>query len=96
MAIVPQDQAHAQLALQNAAQMMRSFLHNVQDAYQSLNQNLSTTAQQTAAGYTQAADQAAITSLIGDLNRLQQIMTGTLPTSAANMMFDISAITGYL
>lgn len=96
MAIVPQDNAHAQVALQNTAQQLRSFMHFVQDAYQSLNQNLSTAAQQTAAGFSTTADQNAINALIGDLNRLKQLMSGTVPTQAFDVMFDTSSITGFL
>lgn len=96
MAIVPIDNAHAVLALQNDAQQLISFIQWAQRRYKSLNQNLSTTAQQSAAGFTTTADQNAITAIIGDLNRLQQVMTGTVPTTAADMAFDANAILGYL
>ena len=94
MAIIPVDNNHALLMLQNDAQQMRTVLRWAQDRYNAYNQNLSTAAQMTAAGISATADQNTVTAFVGDLNRLQQIMTGTLPASATNMQFDLQAVLG--
>lgn len=94
MAIVPVDNAHALANLQGDAAQMLAFLQWAQRRYNAYNQNLSTTTQQSNAGFTVTADQNTITAFIGDLNRLQQLMTGTLPTTATNMQFDAQAILG--
>jgi hypothetical protein len=75
---------------------MRTFIQWANATYQALNQNLSTTTQQTNAGFTAVADQNAITAFIGDLNRICQLTSGTLPSTATNMTFDLQAILGYL
>lgn len=95
MPIVPMDNAHAVQMLQNDAQQMRTFLDWVSDRYQSYNQNLSTVAQQTAAGFSAAADQNAISAFIGDLNRLK-LISSNQATSAADMRFDLTAILGFM
>lgn len=95
MAIIPVDNAHALQMLQNDAQQLRTFLDWVSDRYQSYNQNLSTAAQQTAAGFSQVADQNAITAFIGDLNRLK-LISSNQATSAADMRFDLTAILGIM
>jgi hypothetical protein len=95
MAILPVDNAHALLMLQNDAQQMRTFLDWINDRYQSYNQNLSTTAQQTAAGFSVTADQNTITAFIGDLNRLR-LISSNQSTSAADMRYDLTAILGIL
>lgn len=96
MAIIPVDNTHAIQMLQNDAQQMRTFLRWAQDRYNAWNQNMSTAAQMTAAGITVTADQNTITAFIGDLNRLQQLMTGTLPANATNMQFDLQAVLGIM
>jgi hypothetical protein len=95
MAILPVDNAHALLMLQNDAQQMRTFLDWIADRYQSYNQNLSTQAQQVAAGFSVTADQNTITAFIGDLNRLRLISSGQ-STTAADMRYDLTAILGIL
>lgn len=95
MAIIPVDNAHALQMLQNDAQQLRTFLDWVSDRYQSYNQNLSTAAQQTAAGFSQVADQNAITAFIGDLNRLK-LISSNQATTAADMRFDLTAILGIM
>ena len=95
MALIPVDNAHVQQALLNDAQQMRVFLGWINDRYQAYNQNLSTVAQQTAAGFTLAGDQAAITAFIGDLNRLRLISSGQA-TTAADMRYDLQAVLGVI
>lgn len=94
MAIVPVDNAHALANLQGDAAQILAFLQWAQRRYNAYNQNLSTAAQMTAAGFSATADQNTITAFIGDLNRLQQLMTGTLPATATNMQFDAQAVLG--
>jgi hypothetical protein len=95
MAILPVNNANALLMLQNDAQQLRTLLDWVSDRYQSYNQNLSTVAQQTAAGFSVVADQNAITAFIGDLNRLK-LISSAQATSAADMRFDLTAILGVM
>jgi len=95
MAIIPVDNTHALQMLQNDAQQLRTLLDWVSDRYQAYNQNLSTTAQQTAAGFSAAGDQAAITAFIGDLNRLK-LISSAQATTAADMRFDLQAILGIM
>lgn len=95
MAIIPVDNSHALLMLQNDAQQLRTFLDWVSDRYQSYNQNLSTAAQQTAAGFSATADQNTITAFIGDLNRLK-LISSNQATTPADMRFDLTAILGIL
>lgn len=96
MAILPVDNQHALLMLQNDAQQLRTFIDWATDRYNAYNQNLSTATQQSNAGFTVAADQATITAFIGDLNRLVQLSGGTLPAAATNMRFDLQAVLGIL
>lgn len=96
MAIIPVSNANALVMLQNDAQQMRTVLRWAQDRYNAYNQNLSTAAQMSAAGFTAQADQNTITAFVGDLNRLQQLMTGTLPAQATNMDYDLQAILGIM
>lgn len=95
MAILPVDNAHALQMLQNDAQQLRTLLDWVSDRYQAYNQNLSTTAQQAAAGFSVAADQATISAFIGDLNRLK-LISSSQATSAADMRFDLQAVLGIM
>lgn len=95
MAIIPVDNAHAVQMLQNDAQQLRTLLDWVSDRYQAYNQNLSTTAQQSAAGFTAVADQNAITAFIGDLNRLR-LISSNQATTAADMRFDLQAVLGIM
>lgn len=96
MAIVAVDNTHALLMLQNDAQQLRTFIQWANARYNAYNQNLSTTTQQSNAGFTVAADQATITAFIGDLNRIITLAGGTLPTSATNMTFDLQAVLGIM
>lgn len=94
MSLIPMSQANIQLALQNDVQQLRTFIDWVQQRYQSYNQNM-TTQNMTSAGIA-TADQNAILAFIGDLNRLQTLMNGTLPSDATNMKYDCAAILGVL
>ena len=96
MAIVPVSNANALLMLQNDAQQLRTFIDWANDRYNAYNQNLSTTTQQSNAGFTVTADQNTITAFIGDLNRIITLAGGTLPASATNMRFDLQAILGIM
>jgi hypothetical protein len=95
MAIIPVDNAHAIQMLQNDAQQLRTMLDWVNARYQAYNQNLSTAAQQTAAGFTVVADQNTITAFIGDLNRLK-LISSNQATTAADMRFDLQAVLGVM
>jgi hypothetical protein len=93
MAIIPVDSAHATQQLQSDAQFLRTVIQWANTRYNAYNQNLSTTAQMTAAGIA-AGDQAIVTAFVGDLNRLLTLAGGTLPASATNMTYDLTAILG--
>jgi len=94
MAIVPVDNTHALQSLQNDATQLRAFIDWATDRYNAYNQNLSTGAQLTAAGFSVTADQNTIIAFVGDLNRFITLAGGTLPSSATNMRFDCQAILG--
>jgi len=94
MSVIPTNLANIQLMVQQDAQQLRTFIDWVQDRYQAYNQNM-TTENMTAAGLS-ANDQGSILALIGDFNRLQMLMNGTLPSDATNMKFDWAAILGVL
>ena len=95
MAIIPVDNTHALQMLQNDAQQLRTIIDWVNARYQSYNQNLSTAAQQTAAGFSATADQNTITAFIGDLNRLK-LISSNQATTAADMRFDLTAVLGIM
>ena len=71
---------------------IRSFKQWVDLTYQKYNQNLTATVM-TAASIS-AADQLLIVAFIGDLNRLKQLMSGTIPGTAFDAMFDTTAYLG--
>jgi hypothetical protein len=93
MTIIPVDSAHATQQLQSDAQFLRTVIQWANTRYNAYNQNLSTGAQMTAAGIA-VGDQATVTAFIGDLNRLLTLAGGTLPASATNMTYDLTAILG--
>jgi hypothetical protein len=94
MSFIPMSLANIQLMLQNDTQQMRTFIDWVGDRYQSYNQNM-TTDNMTAATIS-SNDQAAILAFIGDLNRLRMLMSGTPPSDATDIRYDVAAILGIL
>lgn len=94
MAVVPINNANALSALQSDALQMRQLIQWANARYNAYNQNLSTATQMTNAGISATEDQATVTAFIGDLNRLVELTSGTLPASASNMTFDLQAILG--
>jgi hypothetical protein len=95
MAIIPIDSAHVTQQLQSDAQFLRTIIQWANARYNAYNQNLSTGAQMTAAGIA-VGDQATVTAFVGDLNRIIQLSGGTLPSSATNMTFDLTAVLGII
>ena len=94
MAIIPLDNAHFTQALLNDALQMRTFIDFVNARYSVYNQSCST-ANMTAAGIS-SGDQSTVLAFIADLSRLTQLMSGTVPSNAANITYDVNAILGIL
>jgi hypothetical protein len=92
MTFIPTDSTHLTVALQNDLQYWRSVISWAKERYQAYNQTL-TTQVMTNLGIT-TADQNAILSFVGDLNRFIQLSEGTIPSSATDMLYDIQAILG--
>jgi hypothetical protein len=95
MAVIPIDNAHALLMLQNDAQQLRTTLDWLVDRYQAYNQNLSTTAQQTAAGFSVTADQNTITAFIGAINSLR-LLSSNQAATASDMRYALQAVLGIM
>ncbi len=94
MAIIPLDNAHFTQALLNDALQMRTFIDFVNARYSVYNQSCSTS-NMTAAGLS-SGDQSTVLAFISDLYRLTQLMSGTVPSNAANITYDVNAILGIL
>lgn len=94
MSFVPTDLTHINQALQSDLQQWRNTIAWAKQRYQAYNQNL-TTATMTTLGIS-PEDQNAITAFIGDLNRFIQLSSGTVPTSADDMVFNLQALLGVI
>ena len=92
MSLIPVDNTHLTVALQNDAQQWRTIIAWAKDRRNAYVQNL-TAAQMTTLGIT-AADQAFIQAFVADLGRFIQLSNGTLPADAANMITNIQGILG--
>jgi hypothetical protein len=94
MTFIPMSLQNIQLMLQNDAQWLRTVIAQVEERYQSYNQNCTQTNMTTAGISTE--DQNSILAFIGDLNRLKTLMNGTLPSDATDMKYDCAAVLGIL
>jgi len=90
-AVLTQATCNAQFAADAA--YLRGIYDWVKRKFSEYNANLSTAAQQTAAGFTASADQNQIDVLIGDFNRIITLYEGGTPT-ASNIVNDIAVISG--
>lgn len=82
---------NAQLAAD--AQFQRNYYDWLKRKFAEYNANLSTAAQQSAAGFTAAGDQNQINVFIADLNRQIQLFEGTVPT-ASTITNDLGVVLG--
>lgn len=82
---------NAQLAADAAYQ--RGYYDWLKRKFAEYNANLSTTTQQTNAGFTAAADQNQISVFIADLNRQIALFEGNVPT-ASTITNDLAVISG--
>lgn len=89
MALVPMDAAHITAAVQSDMTYMRGFIQWANQRYKAYNQ-VCTAAAMTAATIA-AGDQNIILAFIGDLNRICQLTSGTLPAAATDVVFNINA-----
>lgn len=92
MALVPVDNAHIVDAVIADAQYLRSVIAWAKQRYEAYNLMCTTTAM-TAAGIS-SGDQAFILAMIGDLNRLIQLSGGTIPSSADDMVYNVTQLLG--
>lgn len=92
MPLVPLDNTHITNAIIGDAQYLRSVIDWANTRYNVYNQSLTTDAM-TAASIA-SGDQAFILAFIGDLNRLITLASGTVPSNADNMTFNINALLG--
>lgn len=92
--LLPINAANLTLALQNDAQWWRTTIDQVKTRYQAYAQNC-TTENMTAAGISQG-DQMIIDAFVGDLNRFKMLASGTLPSDADDMVYNVQAILGIL
>lgn len=86
-----QTAVNAQIAAD--ASYMRGFYDWCKRKYAEYNANLSTAAQQTAAGFTASGDQNQIDVFIADLNRLIQLFEGGAP-STSTITNDLGVVLG--
>jgi hypothetical protein len=81
-----------QQILQDAT-YLRSVYDWVTKKYSEYNANLSTTNQQTGAGFSAAPDQNQINVFIADLNRVKTLFEGGTPTTS-NIVNDLGTVLG--
>ncbi len=94
MSVIPIDNAHMQVTLQNDCNQMRTFLSWLLERYTTYN-NLMTTTNLTACSIT-GADQTAVLAFAADIGRLQAYMTGTPQTVAGDIRVDIINVLGVM
>lgn len=86
-----QTAVNAQIAAD--ASYMRGFYDWTKRKFAEYNANLSTAAQQTAAGFTASGDQNQINVFIADLNRVIALFEGGTPT-VSNIVNDLGVVLG--
>ena len=92
MSLVAIDSTGIKNAIVGDAQYLRSVIDWATTRYNIYNQNLTTDAMTAASIAT--ADQNFILAFIGDLHRLITLASGTVPSDADNMTFNINALLG--
>lgn len=92
MSLVLVDNEHITNAIVGDAQYLRSVIDWATTRYNIYNQMLTTDAM-TAASIA-SGDQNFILAFIGDLNRIKTLASGTVPSDADNMSFNINALLG--
>lgn len=94
MTIIPMDNAHMALTLQNDAQQLRTTISWILERYTTYN-NMMTSGNLTAASIT-GADQTAALALAADFGRLKDFVTGTLPGVASDIRVDVVNVIGVM
>lgn len=92
MSLVALSSTNITNAIISDAQYLRSVIDWANTRYNIYNQNLTTDAMTAASIAT--ADQNFILAFIGDLNRLITLASGTVPSNADNMTYNINALLG--
>lgn len=92
MSLIPMDNAHFVIALQNDTNQMYENIKWAKERFSMYNQNC-TVGNMTSAGIS-AGDQSAILAFITDLSRLVTLYSGSVPSNSADYIFDINAIRG--
>jgi hypothetical protein len=90
-ATMTQATVNAQIAADVA--YLRGIYDWTKRKFSEYNANLSTAAQQSAAGFTQAPDQNQINVIIADLNRIVTLFEGGTPTPS-NIVNDLAVVSG--
>jgi len=92
MALVPVDNAHITQSIISDTQYLASVIDWVNKRYKVYSTQLSTTVM-TAANIS-AGDQNSILVFIGDLNRIAQLTSGTLPSTSNDALTNITNLLG--
>lgn len=92
MSLVALSSTNITNAIISDAQYLRSVIDWANTRYNIYNQSLTTDAMTAASIAT--ADQNFILAFIGDLNRLITLASGTVPSNADNMTYNINALLG--
>ena len=86
-------QANVNAQIASDANYLRGVYDWTKRKFAEYNANISTTAQQSAAGFTVAADQNQISVFIADLNRIISLFEGGTPT-VSNIVNDLGVVLG--
>lgn len=92
MPLIPVDHSHIVDAVVGDAQYLRSVISWAKQRYDAYN-TVCTVDVMTAASIP-SGDQAFILAFIGDLNRILQLSSGTVPENADNMSYNITHLLG--
>lgn len=92
MSLVPIDTQRITSSIVTDAAKLRDTIGWAKQRYESYNLMLTTSAM-TAAGIS-SGDQAFILAFIGDLNRFIQLSGGTVPSTADDMLYNITNLLG--
>lgn len=94
MSIIPIDNEHIMVMMQNDAQQMRTFISWLQERNITYQQKMSTQ-NMTAAGVSES-DQNAILTFMADVGRLTSYVQGTPQAVAGDIRIDITGILGVM
>jgi hypothetical protein len=92
MSVIPVDINAVKLNVQNDAQEWERIIQWAKRRYQAYAQNLDTTTM-TALGIA-TNDQNFINAFVADLNRFNQLASGTLPSDADDMIYVVHGLLG--